>query len=770
MFALFGNIFLDNTLPKQGGMDAAPASASSAASASVATAASVNTFKNKFVCFSGRFSEFTRTDAMALVVAKGGKCVDDVSNTIQYLVIGKSPGPVKLSKAQQWRIPTLTEFEFLAFVGADARALKKPSLTHASVTTSVAPLPTVTAASLAAADSSTAFAVPRFAALPPNTLPRIQAQIAAQRSPSFSSLADSTVWTARFAPFMITEQVVSKSDTMLVCLPSSLEAARVDFRTAVRSFVQIAQFALKADAHDSSAVPGYVGMTMTSLRVEKIRVIDRHHVVQGHMMKKGATKKTSHFLGQSILMAVTLADGERWDKFAAIIDHGEKDIYDEGHRTGRFRFCNDVPSLGKTSAKHLEATGASAVLCFYICLQTAQQNVQYLNGEGFYKARNVGSGKGPRTYKVWRCETCGGFILWSALKTCGNPARCSAAGRVANDSRCRKYEEGQESMEDAIMTGQYVLYDRRPDLDRARPIFDDDVLPPPLPPPPLPPPPFAPPQLVPLQQPTPTQLPAPQQSAPPLLSPPPPLPPLLPPPPLHLPQLAPLQQPTPQLAPLQHPTPTQLPPPQQLAPSLPSPLPAISQTQPIGWHLVSESHSADIFIPHDGACHQLGRRHLVAAALKANVPPFAFPFVSRVQLTLTAENEGSLELESVGTNGILVSAGGTSPWETVITGQKRTLVAGDDIAFDLSSRPGTVFELRRGKAPVQWLWSSGHGEQVTWTAYRWNVNATIEQHFSAGEERCAVSTEHYVDFLKMRQVRNDNERLYRLVRRIDERM
>ena len=126
------------------------------------------------------------------------------------------------------------------------------------------------------------------------------------------------------------------------------------------------------------------------------------------------TKKTSHFLGQSILMAVTLADGERWEKFAAFIDHGEKDIYDEGHRTGRFRFCNDVPSLGKTSAKHLEATGASAVLCFYICLQTAQQNVQYLNGEGFYKARNVGSGKGPRTYKVWRCETCGGFILWSA--------------------------------------------------------------------------------------------------------------------------------------------------------------------------------------------------------------------------------------------------------------------------------------------------------------------------------------------------------------------
>ena len=46
----------------------------------------------------------------------------------QYLVIGESPGPVKLSKARQWRVATLSEFEFLHFVGADAQsALKKQS-------------------------------------------------------------------------------------------------------------------------------------------------------------------------------------------------------------------------------------------------------------------------------------------------------------------------------------------------------------------------------------------------------------------------------------------------------------------------------------------------------------------------------------------------------------------------------------------------------------------------------------------------------------------
>jgi len=444
-------------------MDTGAASATAAASASLATAAtaSINTsFKNKSFCFSGRFSEFTKTDAVALVVARGGKCFDDVSNNTQYLVIGESPGPVKLSKARQWHIPTLTEFEFLAFAGADVHALKKPSLTSASVTTSVTPLPTVTASSLAAADSSTSFAVPRYAAQPPNTLPLIRAQIAAKRSPSFSSLVDSTCWTARFAPVMISEQVVSKSDTMLVCLPSSLGDARVDFQAAVRSFVHIAQFALKADVHDPGAVPAYVGMTMVSLRVQKVRRIDRHHVIQGQMVRRAATKKTSHFLGPAILMAVTLADSERWQKFEALIDNGEKEIYDEGHSTGRFIFSNDLPSLGKTSAKHLEATGATAVLCFYICLQTVQQNVNYLNAVGFTNVRGAGIGNSTsRRMKCWRCERCSGFILWTGPKTCGNPRRCSSNG----DSLCLIH-----TLVAAVQTSSPVQRDARARTRRRR--------------------------------------------------------------------------------------------------------------------------------------------------------------------------------------------------------------------------------------------------------------------------------------------------------------
>jgi hypothetical protein len=87
--------------------------------------------------------------------------------------------------------------------------------------------------------------------------------------------------------------------------------------------------------------------------------------------------------------------------------------------------------------------------------------------------------------KCWRCEACSGFILWSGYKTCGNLSGCSKSAQTA-PSWIQRYEERQEHIEEAIISGHYVLYDQNPALDQVRPIFDDDVLPP-LPPPPLPP-------------------------------------------------------------------------------------------------------------------------------------------------------------------------------------------------------------------------------------------------------------------------------------------
>ena len=657
MFALFWKHFLVRSSSIKGvsRMD------TTTASSNAASAATVGKFKNKLFCFSGQFTEFTRADAVALVVAKGGRCVSDVTNTIQYLVIGESPGPLKLSRAQQWRIPTLSEFEFLAFVGADAKsALKKPSLTPASVTASVAPLPTVTAASLAAADSSSssftaatltpaftvtatsAFPAPLRGPYPPALFAAIRAEIGAHTNTTFMALRDSVV-RVPLRDVHIDEQVVPKNDTMVLQLPLALDGARGVFMDGVRSFVQIAAFAFTRShsVEHPNKIPAYVGMTMLSLRINKARRVTRHTVLAGQMTHKGGHKRTSHFLGQAILIVVTIPNGERWETYQEFIDNGEKLIYKEGHRSNLFNFCNTESELGRTSAKHLEGTGTTVFLLFYICLQSVEQNTQYRNGEGFTPGVLTG-GKGKnKVLKVWRCEVCQGFVLWFGHKTCGNPRTC---GAIRKPSLISLYEEAQERVEEQLLSGHYILFDKRPDRDGAQPLYDDNALPPPRP----------------------------EQDAlpplPPLLSPTQPFPPPLPPTQLPPSQLLPPELPLPQLPPLQLPTSMQLPPPQPPAPSLPSPLPAMSQPQPIGWHLVSESHAAQIDIRHDGACQQLGRRHLVAAALKANVPPFEFSFVSRVQLTLTAETEGTLELESVGTNGILVSSGGSSPWDTVMTG------------------------------------------------------------------------------------------------------
>ena len=122
---------------------------------------------------------------------------------------------------------------------------------------------------------------------------------------------------------------------------------------------------------------------------------------------------------------------------------------------------------------------------------------------------------------------------------------------------------------------------------------------------------------------------------------------------------------------------------------------AASSSASAGWQLVSVDHAAVIDIPHDALCLQLGRNQLAEAASRANAPQVEFAFVSRVQLALTAGTEGALKLESLGTNAILVSSGGTGPWEKLCRGETRTLLAGDKIAFDNKWRTGTVVQLRR---------------------------------------------------------------------------
>ena len=70
--------------------------------------------------FTGTLNELKRSEAEALVEAKGGKILSSVSSKLNYLVVGEEAGS-KLEKAK--KIPSiriLTEKEFLQFIGSVA--------------------------------------------------------------------------------------------------------------------------------------------------------------------------------------------------------------------------------------------------------------------------------------------------------------------------------------------------------------------------------------------------------------------------------------------------------------------------------------------------------------------------------------------------------------------------------------------------------------------------------------------------------------------------
>lgn len=73
-------------------------------------------FTDKTFVFTGALTKFTREQAEGIVVQRGGKASGSVSKNTHYLVAGDKAGS-KLAKAQELKIPVLTEDEFLALVG-----------------------------------------------------------------------------------------------------------------------------------------------------------------------------------------------------------------------------------------------------------------------------------------------------------------------------------------------------------------------------------------------------------------------------------------------------------------------------------------------------------------------------------------------------------------------------------------------------------------------------------------------------------------------------
>ncbi len=681
----------------------------------------------------------------------GGTVVDSVTQNVSVFVRGARPSPTKVSAAQAFGIDVIGQDEFLSRVGIHVARLLR-----AGVVAGLDGMPLPGAESL--------YPEPQHLPMVGTTRADIAREILARRSSSFLPLSDSRLNNV-LASATMAEQVVSRPNMMVVHLPSSLDEAHVVFGEAVRKFIEVAAFGLKSYANQKD-IPSYVGMTMRSLRTGKPCFIDRPSVSRGQMERPGSSKKTSHFLGQHISMAVAIPDGELWAKFRDIVDNGERSILVEGHGSGLFSFCNSESRLGALhghSAKHFAADVMSATLFFYICLQSKYQNEQYIERNGFSATRGGGLGSMNKAhrFKVWRCGDCGGFIVWSGTKRCGN-SMC-AGHSTHNPTHQARYEARQEDIEELLVSGGYMLLDRRPDLPGARWVDDEAPPPnPPPPPPPLPPPPLLPPQPSLLQQLTSTQLNPPQQPAPPLPSQP--------------------------LPPQQQPMPTQLPPPQlPLPPSLPlfqlTPQhPPPSSPSPAAWRLQSMHHLGVLIeFPSITAdkCLRIGRGQLLEATARVNAEvDNGFRSVSRKQLVLTASTAvGALTLESSGTNPTLVRPGGTGQWEQINHGASRTISVGDEIAFDRQMRPGTVFELQRSSTkndshpgpntkPVRWLWfSRGDDGAGRWTAYNSVVSAEIERQFTTGAAGCPYGAEHYIEFRNMRQVRNDDQSRYRTIRR-----
>jgi len=70
------------------------------------------TLAGKSVVVSGTLDGFTREEAEAAVVARGGKSPGSVSKKTFALVVGESPGASKVTKAEQVGVPVVDGKDF----------------------------------------------------------------------------------------------------------------------------------------------------------------------------------------------------------------------------------------------------------------------------------------------------------------------------------------------------------------------------------------------------------------------------------------------------------------------------------------------------------------------------------------------------------------------------------------------------------------------------------------------------------------------------------
>jgi DNA ligase (NAD+) len=73
--------------------------------------------KGKTIVVSGVFSKYSRDELKAMIEANGGKNGSSISSKTDYLVAGDNMGPAKLEKANQLKVPIITEEDFEKLLG-----------------------------------------------------------------------------------------------------------------------------------------------------------------------------------------------------------------------------------------------------------------------------------------------------------------------------------------------------------------------------------------------------------------------------------------------------------------------------------------------------------------------------------------------------------------------------------------------------------------------------------------------------------------------------
>ncbi|MCX6995242.1 MAG: NAD-dependent DNA ligase LigA [Chlamydiae bacterium] len=69
-------------------------------------------FSGKTFVITGSMQRYSRSESSALIEERGGRISDSISKKTDYLIVGKEPGS-KVTKAQKFKIPILTESNFL---------------------------------------------------------------------------------------------------------------------------------------------------------------------------------------------------------------------------------------------------------------------------------------------------------------------------------------------------------------------------------------------------------------------------------------------------------------------------------------------------------------------------------------------------------------------------------------------------------------------------------------------------------------------------------